>query len=563
MDPSRCGSKVSGSGSIQLHRSKNLYRRFLADAAAGLSFSHDCVVDLGAGGVSYSRADFRPLFRPTGALKPSAKGRPQDRKLCRPAPRPKVQQAERFGDLLPVLEPPESLDQLGSELLQGSCGPARATAVSSADHHPKRASGSAKPVQKVAHRDHDHSTGDNSPKYHKNPQRWFSPGPQRRTGPAPDNKTTGGLKRDLTEPADQVQTAAVPSWTPTGPRPQSGSHAAQCSALDGDHSRKSLQTLSAQLLLCQDRRPDAQLLGSQLTCFSSQTTLVRSLLAEQLNSSEWRSRLLSCDILSSFAGPINKDVVHKLTRLMWSDQRRTVRLAAAEALMKLGKTQEVYKELWLKLEEGRGLQFRMEALDVISHLKIETLLEPLVSRLSDEFTAVRKQACLTAEFLQLKDETVVSRLLELAENDPAQEVRLSALRAVGALGLSSPDVQETLLRCVETAEEAELRLAACRLLRSAGVTSARLRDFLLQRVDVESSQLVRRTMEDQLRLCGCDLREECRHAKYIRLQVRRLCECRALAEKVLLLEKLQVGGRSIGPGTLARLLSQRYRTPDQ
>lgn len=187
MDPSRCGSKVSGSGSIQLHRSKNLYRRFLADAAAGLSFSHDCVVDLGAGGVSYSRADFRPLFRPTGALKPSAKGRPQDRKLCRPAPRPKVQQAERFGDLLPVLEPPESLDQLGSELLQGSCGPARATAVSSADHHPKRASGSAKPVQKVAHRDHDHSTGDNSPKYHKNPQRWFSPGPQRRTGPAPDN----------------------------------------------------------------------------------------------------------------------------------------------------------------------------------------------------------------------------------------------------------------------------------------------------------------------------------------------------------------------------------------
>lgn len=37
--------------------------------------------------------------------------------------------------------------------------------------------------------------------------------------------------------------------------------------------------------------------------------------------------------------------MHKLTHLMWSEQCCTVRLAAAEALMKLGKMQHVHSEL--------------------------------------------------------------------------------------------------------------------------------------------------------------------------------------------------------------------------
>lgn len=35
-------------------------------------------------------------------------------------------------------------------------------------------------------------------------------------------------------------------------------------------------------------------------------TLVRSLLAEQLNSSEWSSRLSACNALSGLKGPIHK-----------------------------------------------------------------------------------------------------------------------------------------------------------------------------------------------------------------------------------------------------------------
>lgn len=176
---SPCGSTV------QVQRSQRLYQHFLTDAASGLTFSHDNAVDLDAGGVSYSQADFRQLYRPTGALKLSAKRhKTQERKLCRLAQRPEGRQAppERFRDLLPLLESadPSPVRLQTVELMQDSCSRTRATAASSAGHHLKRASGLAKPVHKAAHQ--DHIILDNSSKYHKNLQRWSSPAPQRWTG---------------------------------------------------------------------------------------------------------------------------------------------------------------------------------------------------------------------------------------------------------------------------------------------------------------------------------------------------------------------------------------------
>ncbi|XP_039642935.1 HEAT repeat-containing protein 4 isoform X2 [Perca fluviatilis] len=529
-----------------MQRSQRVYQKLLTEAAASLSFSPDLVV---AGSVSFNQSDFQQLFRPSGALKQSAKGKTQEGKRCRPAPRP----PERCGGLQ------ESEEQAPVELQTAeSCSRTRLTA----GHCPKRASGLSRPVQQ------DQIILQKSSKYHKNMQRWSSRAPQRGTGL--DNKS---LKTDRSDPVDPVQTEVLPTCSrPTSP--QSGLDpdswlAAQRAALDGDYSHSVIQRLVAQLFLCRDEQTDreeqavdSQLVVPLLSFISSQTTLVRSLLAEKLNSSDWRDRLISCSTLGSLKGPTNKDVVQKLSDLMCSDHSDTVRLAAAETLMKLGKMHQVHTELRLKFEEGQGLQGRMEALGLISHLKLTTatLLEPLVSCLGDEFTAVRKQACLTAASLLLKDDTVVKRLLQVVENDAARDVRLSAIRAVDALGLSSLDVQETLLRCVETEEEAELRLAACRLLLSAGVPSARLQDFLLQRVNVESDWLVCRTMKEMLRLCDGGQQEDLCPLHSVSLQVKRLCEKRVITEKLLLLEKLQAGGkRRLGRGTLARLLSQQYK----
>ncbi|XP_071354716.1 HEAT repeat-containing protein 4 isoform X2 [Trachinotus anak] len=550
MDPPR-GSIVSTLASIHSRRSQLLYQRFLSDAAAGLTFCPDAEAELGANRVSYSQADYSHLFRPTGALRPAA-----NRRLYRPAPRLKHRQTLHQlpeSRWLPwLLDSPESAGHPPPQrglLLQDSCRRTRETEVR--PYHE---------VAQIVFSDSEYFTH----------LQGRSP-PTRNTGTAKKSVTTEPLSRDQDQDQDQdpprQPQSDVNSWT-----------AAQCVVLDGDQRRGVIERLLAQLFQddqtpntqdqppsTQDQPPDVELVISQIIFLSSKTTLVRPLLAEQLNSSGWKSRLLACNILSRLKGPVNKDVVQKLIHLMWNDHSEQVRLAAAHTLMKLGKVQDVHNQLRMKLEDRWGLQCRNEALDLIHSLKLtsEQLLESLVSCLRDESPAVRKQACVSAASLLLKDETVESHLLELLENDPAREVRLSAINAVGALGLSSPDVQETLQCCVETEVDAELRLAACRLLQSVGIPSDKLLDFLLQQLEAESNNLVLRTMTETLHLCDCRLPEERRATRYISLQVKRLCEWRVIADKVLLLQKLQerkYRGRRLQRRTLSELLSHHYRT---
>ncbi|KAK1875471.1 HEAT repeat-containing protein 4 [Dissostichus eleginoides] len=493
-------------GSIQLQRSQRLFQKLITEAATGLSFSPDTLEDLTPGKTSYNQADFQQLFKPSGALKPFAKRKTKERNLCRPAPRP----PGRFTGLLPLVKSEHQalLQQQTVYILQDSQSRTRPTAAKT-----------DKPVHMAAHRNQDQNFLNKMVKYQKNLQR-LSGSEKMATHP---NKS---LKTDLSVPEDCNSTAVSRPPTDAAGAGADGWLAAQCSAHGGDQHHRVIQRLIAQLCDAdqqddqqedqqEDPDPplDAQLVVPLLSFLSSQTTLVRSLLAEQLNSTEWRTRLMSCNTLCCLEGPINKDVVHKLLHLMLNDHSNPVRRAAAETLMKLGRIQQVHTELRLKLEEGRGLRGRMEALDVICHLKIktETLLEPVIRCLSDEFTALRKQACLTAASMQLREERVVSCLLQLVEHDAAPEVRLSAIRAV------------------ETEREAELRAEACRTLQSSGVSSDQLQGFLLQRVDLECNPLVKR-----------------------------LCDWRVITEKLELLEKLTAEGESLKPRMLVRLLSQQY-----
>ncbi|XP_033935724.1 HEAT repeat-containing protein 4 [Pseudochaenichthys georgianus] len=528
-------------GSIQLKRSHRLFQKLITEAATGLSFSPDTLEDLTPGKTSYNQADFQQLFKPSGVLKPR---KPKERTLCRPAPRP----PGRFTGVLPLEKSEDQAlpRQQTVYIAQGSQSRTRPTAAKK-----------DKPAHMATRRNQEQNFLNQMVKYQKNLQ-GLSGSEKMATHPSKS------LKTDLSVPEDS--TAA--SRPPTDAAGAVGWLAAQCSAHGGDQHHRVIQRLIAQLCEAdqqedpqEDPDPplDAQLVVPLLSFLSSQTTLVRSLLAEQLNSSEWRTRLVSCNTLRCLKGPINKDVVHKLLHLMLNDHSNPVRRAAAETLMKLGRIQQVHTELRLKLQEGRGLRGRMEALDVICHLKIktETLQEPVIGCLSDEFTALRKQACVTAASMQLRGERVVSCLLQLVEHDAAPDVRLSAIRAVGALGLSSPDLQEALMHCVETEREAELRAEACRMLQSSGVSSDRLQGFLLQRVHLECNPLVQRTMKEVLQLCDGS-RQEYEHSQYISLQVKRLCDWRVITEKLELLEKLTAEGESLKPRMLVRLLSQRY-----
>ncbi|XP_017568932.1 HEAT repeat-containing protein 4 isoform X1 [Pygocentrus nattereri] len=100
-------------GSMEYHhsrRGKQLYRQLLRNASEGLSFSQDVMWEMGADGISYSKADFSWLFRATGRLAPDTK--PKSRKKagtkvspCHIGPKAQEKENELVGVPLPVLPP--------------------------------------------------------------------------------------------------------------------------------------------------------------------------------------------------------------------------------------------------------------------------------------------------------------------------------------------------------------------------------------------------------------------------------------------------------------------------
>ncbi|KAF3845378.1 hypothetical protein F7725_008541 [Dissostichus mawsoni] len=297
-------------GSIQLQRSQRLFQKLITEAAWPQFLP-------GHTGRPNTRQNLLQPGRLPAAIQaqwsPETVRKAENKRenLCRLAPRP----PGRFTGLLPLVKSEDQalLQQQTVYILQDSQSRTRPTAAKT-----------DKPVHMAAHRNQDQNFLNKMVKYQKNLQR-LSGSEKMATHP---NKS---LKTDLSVPEDCNSTAV--SRPPTGAGAD-GWLAAQCSAHGGDQHHRVIQRLIAQLCDAdqqedqqEDPDPplDAQLVVPLLSFLSSQTTLVRSLLAEQLNSTEWRTRLMSCNTLCCLKGPINKDVVHKLLHLMLNDHSNPVR----------------------------------------------------------------------------------------------------------------------------------------------------------------------------------------------------------------------------------------------
>ncbi|KAK6307062.1 hypothetical protein J4Q44_G00222100 [Coregonus suidteri] len=275
--------------------------------------------------------------------------------------------------------------------------------------------------------------------------------------------------------------------------------AAQCLAMEGEHSRTVIQRLLSQHFVSEvqtDNEQSAALLAS----ISSKTTLVHSLLAEELNCANWRTRLMACNTISQLKGPINKDLANKLIYLMWNDWSGKVKQTAAQALGKLGMGRDVHNELRMKLEEGPA-SWKVEALILIAQLQIMTakLLPPFLKCFNDNFVAVRKQACLTAAALIMMDSMVLNQLIQLTQNDPAWEVKVVAISALGKIGCLTPTLQDLLLWALHHEEEPQVRIAACEALKILKVKGPELQHLLQERFVLEPHPQVHRHIQGLLK----------------------------------------------------------------
>ncbi|XP_057586394.1 HEAT repeat-containing protein 4 isoform X1 [Hippopotamus amphibius kiboko] len=182
--------------------------------------------------------------------------------------------------------------------------------------------------------------------------------------------------------------------------------AAQCLALEGAATYPVIKRLLHQLFNKKNEDTEQQSC-TLLSHLSRKTTLIHTMLAVELNSRQWKDRIVACRALSCIGGNVSSDMKRKLIQLMLSDWNKKVRYAAAQALGQMNLGKEVHDTIRVKLSQG-NFQERVEALSLICGLKLMTakLLPSFLNCFSDDFMAVRRAACLAAGALQIRDNMI-------------------------------------------------------------------------------------------------------------------------------------------------------------
>ncbi|ELV09876.1 HEAT repeat-containing protein 4 [Tupaia chinensis] len=286
------------------------------------------------------------------------------------------------------------------------------------------------------------------------------------------------LARDIMQTA-LLKGNSVDSWA-----------AAQCLALEGAATYPVIKRILHQLFNKRNKDTEDQSC-ILLNHLSVKTTLIHTMLAVELNSCQWKDRIVACRAFSRIGRDICLDMKHKLIQLMWNDWNKEVRHAAAQALGQMSLGKEVHDTIRIKLSQGNS-QERVEALSLIGGLKLMTakLLPGFLHCFSDDFTAVRRAACLAAGALQIRNEMVLECLLNLMQRDPYWKIKAFAIRALGQIGHVSPRLTDLLLWAVHYEESPGVRLEACRSILALKLQGDRVRDTFLDVLLLENHDAV-------------------------------------------------------------------------
>ncbi|XP_062973705.1 HEAT repeat-containing protein 4 [Elgaria multicarinata webbii] len=314
--------------------------------------------------------------------------------------------------------------------------------------------------------------------------------------------------------------------------------AAQALALDGITSFPVVKRILSQIFDDKDDATEDQacLLLSRL---SKHTGLVHCLLASELNSYQWNRRVLACKTLSRIRGSVSQDLKNKIVQLMWADWKFDVRQAAAKALGHLELGKEVHDQLREGLKRG-NYRMRVEALSLIGWLKFMTarLLPGFLRCFSDDFVAVRKEACWTAAILKIKEEMVLKCLFKMMQTDPLWKIKALAIRALGQIGEASPYLKELLLWALHYEEDPGVRREACRSIITLKMQDETVRATLLERMILEPNELVKEEVSRAVTTFNFEQEEEQEMIQKIKDKIATLSQKDLVIEKLLKLQEI-------------------------
>ncbi|XP_035300903.1 HEAT repeat-containing protein 4 isoform X2 [Cricetulus griseus] len=312
--------------------------------------------------------------------------------------------------------------------------------------------------------------------------------------------------------------------------------AAQCLALEGIATYPVIKRILYQLFNKKNEATEEQAC-ILLDHLSGKTTLIHTMLAVELNSRQWKDRIMACRAFSRISGNICKDMKHKLIELMWNDWNKEVRQAAAKALGQMNLGKEVHDMIRIKLSQGNS-QERIEALSLIRMLKLMTakLLPSFLRCLSDEFIAVRQAACLAAGALQIRDKLVFECLLNLMHKDPFWKTKALAIRALGQIGQVSPQLTELLLWAVHFEESPGVRLEACRSILALKLQGNQVRDTFLDVLLLENHEAVLKEIYQTMKALNLQTEGNQELIQEIKSKIATLNQKDLLSEKIFKLE---------------------------
>ncbi|XP_018417700.1 PREDICTED: HEAT repeat-containing protein 4 [Nanorana parkeri] len=317
--------------------------------------------------------------------------------------------------------------------------------------------------------------------------------------------------------------------------------AAQCLALEGNHTYLVIQRILTQLFEQLDEETEDQALYL-LSLLSQKTTLVHSLLGEALNRSNWKDRIVACRTLSHLHGDIRKDLKNKLNHLMWNDWSPAVRWAAAKVLGSLGQGKKVHDQIRKHLE-GDSWKSKVEALSLIGQLQIMTaqLFSGFLQCFTNDFAAVRRQACRTAGVLHIKDEMVMKHLYHILQNDPVWKIQAQAIRTLGQIGHITAQVKGLLLWAMKL-EEPEVRMEVYNCIAKLQLCDSEVQYALQDRLTLESHGLANRELRKTLDALNMKQSENQEMLSMIKQQMSKMCQKEVLFPKILKLnEDLEAG----------------------
>ncbi|KAF3831030.1 hypothetical protein GH733_002268 [Mirounga leonina] len=314
--------------------------------------------------------------------------------------------------------------------------------------------------------------------------------------------------------------------------------AAQCLALEGAATYPVIKRIFQQLF--SKKNDDTEYQSCMLLShLSEKTTLIHTMLAVELNSYQWKDRIIACRVLSQVGGNVSLDMKHKLIQMMLSDWNKEVRHAAAQALGRMSFGKEVYNTIRVKLSQG-NFQERVEALSLIGGLKVLTvrLLPSFLSCFSDDFMAVRRAACLAAGALQIRNQMVLECLLNLIQRDPYWKIKAFAIQALGQIGQVSPQVTDLLLWAIHYEESPGVRLEACRSILALNLQGDRVRDTFLDVLLLENHEAVLKEIHQAMKILNLENEGNQEMLQKIKNRIQILSQKDLLTEKIFKMERV-------------------------